>query len=222
MTAARIAGVDEVGRGPLAGPVIACAVVLDRVPEGLADSKALAPTRRRALAAEIRRHGHVALGAASVREIDAMNILEASLLAMTRAVMRLPLVPAEVWVDGNRAPRLALPVRCIVGGDREVPEIMAASIVAKVVRDGLMAKLARRHPDYGFERHAGYPTAAHRRALVLFGPCPHHRRSFAPVRALCRCASQPPRSAVQKASRAAKEAAESVGWRMRKRMARPG
>ena len=184
MREGRIAGVDEVGRGPLAGPVLACAVMLREIPEGLADSKRLAAARREALVPLIRQSGWVALGAASVREIDRTDILRASLLAMRRAVLRLPLRPARVLVDGRHAPDLDLPVECVVGGDATVPEIAAASIVAKVVRDRLMARLGTRHPAYGFARHAGYPTAAHREALRRFGPCPHHRLSFAPVRAV--------------------------------------
>ncbi len=184
MTGGRIAGVDEVGRGPLAGPVVACAVVLREIPEGLADSKRLTAARRRVLAETVRRCGWVALGAASVAEIDRLDILRASLLAMRRAVLRLPLRPDRVLVDGRHPPDLEPPVECIVGGDARIPEIAAASIVAKVVRDRLMARLAARHPAYGFERHAGYPTAAHRQALRRFGPCPHHRRSFGPVRAV--------------------------------------
>ncbi len=202
MTAARIAGVDEVGRGPLAGPVLACAVILREIPDGLADSKALGAARREALAEMVLGCAWVGLGAASVAEIDRINILRASLLAMRRAVQHLPVRPERVLVDGRHAPDLDLPVECIIGGDARVPAISAASIVAKVVRDRLMARLGARHPGYGFERHAGYPTAAHREALRRHGPCPHHRRSFAPVRAvieasgdavLSRAPASPPR-----------------------------
>ena len=179
-------GIDEVGRGPLAGPVLAAAVHLPRSIAGLADSKALAPARREALALLIREQACWALGAASVAEIDRINILAASHLAMRRAMRRLlPMLPAEpdeVLVDGHLDPGLGWRTRCIVGGDATVPEIGAASIVAKVVRDRLLARLGRRHPVYGFERHAGYATAAHRAALELAGASPHHRRSFAPVR----------------------------------------
>ncbi len=171
-------GIDEVGRGPLAGPVIACALVLHRMPEGLADSKRLSPFRREELAAQIARCAVYALGAASVAEIDRLNIHRATLLAMRRAARRLPVMVAEWWVDGRHAPELDAPVRCVVGGDRQVPEIMAASIVAKVVRDRLMRRLAARHPGYGFDRHFGYPTRAHREALMRLGACRHHRRSF--------------------------------------------
>ncbi len=179
-------GIDEVGRGPLAGPVLAAAVHLPRPIAGLADSKALAPARREVLALVIREQARWALGAASVAEIDRFNILEASHLAMRRAMRRLlPMLPAEpeeVLVDGHLDPSLGWRTICIVGGDATVPEIAAASIVAKVVRDRLLARIGRRHPAYGFERHAGYATAAHRAALALAGASPHHRRSFAPVR----------------------------------------
>ena len=184
MTAARIAGVDEVGRGPLAGPVLACAVILREIPEGLADSKVLGAARREALAETVLGCAWVGLGAASVAEIDRIDILRASLLAMRRAVQHLPVRPERVLVDGRHAPDLDLPVECVIGGDAKVPAISAASILAKVVRDRLMARLGARYPGYGFERHAGYPTAAHREALRRLGPCPHHRRSFAPVRAV--------------------------------------
>jgi ribonuclease HII len=179
-------GIDEVGRGPLAGPVMAAAVHLPEAIAGLADSKQLSAARREALAALIRERAVWALGAASVREIDQLNILAASHLAMRRAMgrlaLKLPGPPVEILVDGHLDPRLGWPCRCIVGGDALVPEIGAASIIAKVARDRLLARLATRHPGYGFERHAGYPTAAHRAALASLGASPHHRRSFAPVR----------------------------------------
>lgn len=178
-----VAGVDEVGRGPLAGPVIAAAVVLRRPVAGLADSKALPAAERVRLAVQLKTAAWIGIGAAAVSEIDRLNILQATLLAMRRAVARLPTRPGRVLVDGNRAPDVGVPVTCIVGGDRKVPEIMAASIVAKVLRDRLMARLDRRWPGYGFAAHAGYPTAAHRAALERLGPCPHHRRSFRPVAA---------------------------------------
>ena len=174
------AGVDEVGRGPLAGPVLAAAVILRRPVEGLADSKQLSALQRQRLHDLIRERAVVAIAAASVREIERHNILGATLLAMRRAVGRLSLRPTEVLVDGNRGPALDVAVRCVVGGDALVPEISAASIVAKVVRDRLMARLARRHPGYGWERNAGYGTSEHRTALGSLGLTPHHRRGFAP------------------------------------------
>ena len=174
-------GVDEVGRGPLAGPVITAAVILPRAIDGLADSKALSAARRQRLHDTIRERAIVALGAASTADIERHNILHASLLAMRRAVLRLGVEPDEVLVDGNKAPELPWPVRCIVGGDASVPEISAASIVAKVVRDRLMARLDARYPGYGWAANAGYPTAAHRSALRTIGVTRHHRRSFAPV-----------------------------------------
>ncbi|MEK0085461.1 ribonuclease HII [Benzoatithermus flavus] len=175
-----VAGVDEVGRGPLAGPVVAAAVILPRPIPGLADSKQLSAKERERLARLVREDAIVALGAASVGEIERLNILGATMLAMRRAVNRLALPPEEVLVDGNRGPALACPVRCVVGGDASVPEISAASIVAKVARDRLMARLARRYEGYGWERNAGYGTAEHRAALERLGLTPHHRRAFAP------------------------------------------
>lgn len=182
----RVCGVDEAGRGPLAGPVVAAAVILDpaRPIVGLADSKKLSAARREKLAVEIRAKAlawHVA--AASVEEIDALNILQATLLAMQRAVVGLALTPVEVLIDGDRCPPLAIPARAIVGGDATVAEIAAASILAKTVRDAGMRILHERFPQYGFDRHMGYGTAAHRAALRVHGPCPLHRKSFAPVRA---------------------------------------
>lgn len=179
-----VAGVDEVGRGPLAGPVVACAVILFEVPPGLRDSKQLAPAARARLVPLVRRAGAVAIGAASVREIDRLDIRRATWLAMQRAVARLPVRPTRVLVDGRDVPDFGIPAEAIVGGDATVPEIMAASIVAKELRDHAMRRLARRYPGYGFERHVGYPTVEHRQALRLLGPTLHHRRSFAPVRAV--------------------------------------
>ena len=181
-----IAGVDEVGRGPLAGPVVAAAVILDpaRPIAGLADSKTLSPLRREQLATEIRAKALAwALGRAEVAEIDRLNILQASLLAMQRAIAALSIVPEQALVDGNRCPPLACPCRAIVKGDATVPAISAASILAKVARDAEMGELHERYPRYGFAQHKGYPTAAHRDALRRFGPCPEHRHSFAPVAA---------------------------------------
>ena len=187
------AGVDEAGRGPLAGPVIAAAVILDpsRPVVGLADSKQLSATRREQLAAEIRAKALAwALGRAEVAEIDRINILQASLLAMQRAIAALRITPDQALVDGNRCPRLACPCAAIVKGDATVPAISAASILAKVARDAELRELHERYPQYGFAQHKGYPTAAHRDALHRFGPCPEHRRSFAPVAAALSTALQ--------------------------------
>jgi ribonuclease HII len=180
-----VAGVDEAGRGPLAGPVVAAAVILDarRPIRGLADSKVLTARRRERLFDEIRASALcVAVGQAGVDEIDTLNILQATLLAMQRAVAGLRLVPARVLVDGNRLPALAVPAHAVVGGDASVAAICAASIVAKVTRDRLCAELDAAHPGYGFAEHKGYATAAHLDALRRHGPCAAHRRSFAPVR----------------------------------------
>ena len=179
------AGVDEVGRGPLAGPVVAAAVILDpRCPiEGLRDSKALTARRREALDAQIRECACAwAIGSAEVEEIDTLNILRASQLAMQRAVAALNRVPEMVLVDGNVAPAFGVPAVAIVGGDDRVDAISAASIIAKVARDEHMAGLASLYPGYGFERHKGYGTPQHLAALDLLGASPIHRRSFAPVR----------------------------------------
>jgi ribonuclease HII len=182
---ALVCGVDEAGRGPLAGPVYAAAVILDpgRPIAGLADSKTLSAGRREALAAEI---GSRALAwgvaSASVEEIDALNILQASLLAMRRAVEALAVLPTEVLVDGLHCPRLAVPVRAVVRGDATQAGIAAASILAKVARDAEMQALHRIHPVYGFDRHKGYPTEAHLAALRAHGVCIAHRRTFGPVR----------------------------------------
>lgn len=180
-----VAGVDEAGRGPLAGPVVAAAVVLDpaRPIAGLADSKQLSANRRAVLAVEIRSRALAfGIAAATPAEIDTHNILQASLLAMRRAVAQLALTPQQVLVDGNRCPQLPMPVQAIIKGDSRVPAISAASILAKVHRDELMRALDQEFPDYGFAVHKGYPTAAHLQALHVYGPCPVHRRSFAPVR----------------------------------------
>jgi len=188
-----IAGLDEAGRGPLAGPVFAAAVILDpaRSIVGLADSKKLSAARREQLAVEIRSKALAwALGRAGVAEVDRLNILQAALLAMQRAVAALPIAPAQALVDGNRCPPLACPCRAIVKGDATVPAISAASILAKVARDAELCELHDRYPHYGFAQHKGYPTAAHLDALRRFGPCPEHRRSFAPVTAVLQTALQ--------------------------------
>ena len=177
-------GVDEVGRGPLAGPVVAAAVMLDpkRPIDGLADSKTLSPRRREQLAEEIRKQALAwALGRAEVVEIDQYNILQASLLAMQRAVNALSMAPAQVLVDGNRLPVLPYPAYAIVGGDLSEPCIAAASIIAKVARDCEMMALDATYPDYGFAQHKGYPTRRHLAALDCLGVTPLHRRSFRPV-----------------------------------------
>lgn len=179
-----IAGVDEAGRGPLAGPVVAAAVILDpRNPiEGLADSKKLSASQRERLFDLIcARALCSAVGSASVEEIDAINILQATMLAMRRAVQGLRLTPARVLVDGNRIPVLNVRAEAIVGGDARVAEISAASIIAKVHRDRWCAQLDAQYPDYGFAQHKGYGTAQHLAALRRLGACPEHRRSFAPV-----------------------------------------
>lgn len=183
----RVAGVDEVGRGPLVGAVVTAAVILDpsRPIRGLADSKVLTEKRRLALADEIREKALCfALGRAEPQEIDELNILHASLLAMQRAVAALSLASQHVLVDGNRAPAFACAATAVVKGDARVAAISAASILAKVQRDAEMGALHERHPQYGFCRHKGYPTAEHVAALRAHGPLPEHRRSFAPVRDL--------------------------------------
>ncbi len=182
-----ICGVDEAGRGPLAGPVYAAAVILNdsRMIDGLADSKKLSEKRRNYLAQEIKQHALAwAIATASVEEIDAINILRASLLAMRRAVEALVLRPHEVWVDGLYCPDTGLPSRAIVRGDSSVAAISAASILAKTARDAAMLLLHERYPQYGFDGHKGYPTAAHVAALKLHGVSDVHRRSFRPVRVL--------------------------------------
>jgi len=183
------AGVDEAGRGPLAGPVVAAAVILDpaRPVDGLADSKALTARRRETLAVEIKARSLAwGLGWADAAEVDAVNVLQATFLAMRRALLALGAVPAHVIVDGNRCPsldglRLDCTIEAVVGGDATVPSVSAASILAKCARDEFMCTLDARYPGYGFASHKGYPTAAHIAALRRLGPSPVHRRSFAPV-----------------------------------------
>jgi len=182
-----IAGVDEVGRGPLAGAVVAAAVILDpnNPIEGLADSKKLTAKRRDALFPLIQERALAwCIARASEAEIDQLNILHASLLAMRRAVLGLQLPPERVLVDGNRCPELPYPSEAIIKGDSLVPAISAASILAKVVRDNEMVAFDKTYPGYGFASHKGYPTAQHMQALKTLGPTPIHRRSFAPVRAV--------------------------------------
>jgi ribonuclease HII len=179
-----VAGVDEAGRGPLAGPVTAAAVILDpaRVPAGLRDSKQLSAAIRERLEAEIMASATVSVGHASVAEIDAINILRAAHLAMYRAVAALPVVPGFVLIDGDRVPAgLGRPAEAVVRGDALSLSIAAASIVAKCVRDRIMVDLAQQHPGYGWERNAGYPTKGHKAAMIERGVTPHHRRTFAPV-----------------------------------------
>lgn len=180
-----IAGVDEVGRGPLAGPVVAAAVILDPRHEitGLLDSKQLSQARREALDEIIRERALAwCIAEASVEEIDTINILHASMLAMTRAVAGLSIQPELAQIDGNRCPELACRSEAIVKGDQRIPAISAASIIAKVARDRQMVALHAEHPAYGFDGHKGYPTAKHRQAIIEHGVTPMHRRSFKPVR----------------------------------------
>jgi ribonuclease HII len=182
----RIAGVDEAGRGPLAGPLVVAAVILDpaRPISGLADSKTLTPARRTTLAACIRERARaVSVITISVAEIDQHNVLHATLLGMTRAIAALAPTPELALIDGDRLPRdLPCPARAIIGGDATEPAISAASILAKVTRDRLLDELDDRYPGYGFAKHKGYATAEHLAALARLGPCPAHRKSFAPVR----------------------------------------
>lgn len=189
-----IAGVDEVGRGPLAGPVVAAAVILDpqRPIAGLLDSKLLSEATRDQLDVEIRRHALAfCIAEANVEEIDTINILHASMLAMSRAVAGLAMQPDLALIDGNRCPAVDCPSQAIVKGDQRVQSISAASIIAKVARDRMMVELHERFPHYGFAGHKGYPTARHRQAIIEHGVMHMHRRSFRPVReALAIAASQ--------------------------------
>ena len=179
-----VAGIDEAGRGPLAGPVVAAAVILDpaRKVRGLRDSKLMTPEQRESVAADIRARAIAwAFAASDVGEIDALNILRATLLAMRRAFDGLWVRPVEALVDGDHCPQLGCPAYPIVKGDRDIAAISAASIIAKTARDAMLVALDREYPMYGFARHKGYGTPEHLAALERHGPCPHHRRSFAPV-----------------------------------------
>lgn len=178
-----VAGVDEAGRGPWAGPVVAAAVILDRMtaPDGLRDSKTLTEKRRRELAAALWKSARIGVGVASVEEIDSMNILRASLLAMARAVANLPIAPAIAIVDGNIKPKLLCPAYTVVRGDLKSMSIAAASIIAKTTRDRMMLELARDYPNYCWHSNKGYAAPAHREALDRYGVTPHHRRSFSPI-----------------------------------------
>ncbi|MEE8118952.1 MAG: ribonuclease HII [Gammaproteobacteria bacterium] len=184
-TGAHVAGVDEVGRGPLAGPVVAAAVIFagENDVAGLRDSKKLSERQRASLNKLIRAKAlALGIGSSSPEEVDQLNVLEASMLAMQRAVACLTVRPQRVLVDGNRCPQLAMPVDAVVGGDNSIAVISAASIVAKVWRDELMTRMERVYPGYGFARHKGYPTPEHIEALERLGPCKIHRKSYAPVK----------------------------------------
>ncbi|MEM7616727.1 MAG: ribonuclease HII [Pseudomonadota bacterium] len=177
-----ICGVDEAGRGPWAGPVVAAAVILGEVHVPVADSKVLTAARREALFEQIMASARVGVGVATVEEIDAVNILQASMRAMVRAVAALPVVPGQALIDGNRVPAgLPCGAEAIVKGDARVPAISAASIIAKVTRDRMMVALSQQFPGYGWERNAGYGVKAHAEALKTLGVTPHHRRSFKPI-----------------------------------------
>jgi ribonuclease HII len=181
-----VAGVDEAGRGPLAGPVVAAAVILDpgRLPKGINDSKQLLPERREELYAVIMERGEVGVGIVGVEEIDRINILNATFAAMTVAICALNRLPALALIDGNIAPKLVCATQCLIEGDARSMSIAAASIIAKVTRDRIMVALDADFPHYGFAGHKGYGTPEHLQALRRHGPCLHHRRSFAPVREL--------------------------------------
>lgn len=183
LSAGPIAGIDEAGRGPLAGPVVAAAVILDpaNIPAGIVDSKALDEGQREVVYARIMETSTVAVGIADVARIDAYNILNATMWAMTEALAKLDTAPRLALIDGNRAPKLPCATRTIVGGDAKCLSIAAASIVAKVTRDRIMRDAADDYPQYGFDRHKGYGTPQHRKALELYGVTPLHRRSFRPV-----------------------------------------
>lgn len=180
-----LAGVDEAGRGPLVGNVVAAAVILDadKPITGLADSKKLSASRRETLAEIIMQQAKAwSIVSVCPEDIDRINILQATLLAMKQAVEQLAVTPDHVFIDGNRCPQISYPATAIVKGDARVAEISAASILAKVARDEQMQQLHQQYPQYGFDRHKGYPTKLHMEALAMHGPCPEHRRSYAPVR----------------------------------------
>jgi ribonuclease HII len=178
-----VAGVDQAGRGPLAGPVVAAAVVLkpERIPDGLAECKTLSSEMRHRLYQQVLANAEVGVGIAEVDRIDADNITNATLWAMARAIAKLPRPPLLALIDGNRAPRLDCRTRTIMNGDSKCLSIAAASIIARVTREGIMQALARRYPEYGFERHKGYGTREHRAAIATHGVTPQHRRSSRPV-----------------------------------------
>ena len=184
----QLAGVDEAGRGPLAGPVYAAAVILapNQDTRALVDSKKLSAPKREHIAEQIKQHALAwCIASASTEEIDQLNILQATLLAMRRACEQLPVVPSLVLVDGNRVPvDLGIEARAIIKGDAQVPAIAAASILAKTARDAACLRMHALYPQYGFDQHKGYGTALHKQRLADYGPCPEHRRSFAPVRQL--------------------------------------
>lgn len=179
-----VAGIDEAGRGPWAGPVVAAAVILNRncTPAGLKDSKKLTPKRRSELASALWKTARIGVGVATVEEIDQINILQATMLAMSRAAANLPVAPATCIVDGKVKPQLPCPAYVVVKGDAKSKSIAAASIVAKVTRDRMMLELARDYPHYGWDSNKGYGARAHRDGLDQFGVTPHHRRSFAPIK----------------------------------------
>ena len=181
-----VCGVDEAGRGPLAGPVVAAAVILapGKIPEGLNDSKVLSQTRRELLLNELAKNAQIGIGIAEPEEIDRTNILGASLIAMRRAVLALPCLPDTALIDGNRLPDLPCEAEYVIKGDARSLSIAAASIVAKVTRDKLMIEADTRYPGYGFAQHKGYATELHRGQIAKLGPCPIHRRSFAPIKLL--------------------------------------
>ena len=188
-----VAGIDEAGRGPWAGPVVASAVILNKncTPAGVRDSKTLSPKRRQEIAAALWKTARVGIGVASVQEIDEINILQATMLAMTRAVANLPTPPTTCIVDGKVKPKLPCPAYVVVKGDSKSLSIAAASIIAKVTRDRMMLELSREYPGYGWDTNKGYGAKAHRAGLDEHGVTPHHRRSFAPIKNMLLEAEEP-------------------------------